>query len=75
MKPFMYDHLQSVEYLSDGRVRVVAVLPFATFDEILSSVEKIVHVSRWLNTRSRCARAMSAKRKVYITNLELANVR
>ena len=74
MQLFMHDHIESVEVLSGGMVRVVAVLPSEAFEEIKFLSETLIHVTRWLNTRSRCSAAMSASRKLYITNGDLRNV-
>lgn len=75
MQPFMFDHIQSVEHLSDGRVRIIAVLPFESFENILVLAEHIIHASRFLNTRSRVARAMYSSKHFNLINEGLADAR
>ena len=71
----MFEHIESVEALSDGRLRIVAVVPADCFDEIGSLLDLLLHASRFLRTRSRCAKAMSALTKYYLVNEELKHVR
>ncbi len=72
MRPFMYDHIEKIEALSDGRVRVVAVIPADISDDVIKLAEQIIHSARFLNTRSRVAHA--SRHKVCSINPELANV-
>ena len=70
----MHDYIQSVEHLEDGRVRVVGVLPFESFAEVLLLIEYLVHGARFLSARSRVSRASSLN-KVNVVNKDLVNVR
>jgi hypothetical protein len=72
MQPFMHDHIESVEKLSGGRVRVIAVLPDDAYLEIIILAEAIIHASRFLNTRARVSKAM---RRLNVINEGLKSVK
>lgn len=69
----MHDHVQSVEHLKDGRVRVVAVLPEFAFEQVIELLEYITHGAKYLSTRMRCSQ--SSRKKNYVVNRELVYVR
>jgi hypothetical protein len=69
-----YEHIQSVEYLNGGNVRVVAVLPYRSYLEVIQLAEHIISVSRFMQTRSRVSAAISHRNNLYIVNEELSNV-
>jgi len=67
--PFMYDHIQSVETLSGGLVRVVAVIPLDVLELLKSCGPEIEHAARFIEIRSKCSRA--SKNPLFIVNERL----
>lgn len=74
MRLHAFDHIQSVESLDGGLVRVVAVLPYESYEEIIELTESVIHAARFLRTRSRVSQAMAAGRRLNIINEKLTHV-
>jgi hypothetical protein len=72
MKPFMYDHIQSVESLSGGNVRITAVVPESLLTMLKDWPTPIDHAARFLEIRNRCSKASQSP--VYAVNSELGHI-
>jgi hypothetical protein len=53
----MYDHIQSVESLSGGLVRIVAVVPEWVLAVLKEYPTPFDHAARFIEIRNRCSKA------------------
>lgn len=70
--PFVYDHLQSIEYLSTHQVRIVLVVPFDALSILKEYGPLLNHAATVIETRARAARV--SRFIPYPVNQKLAGV-
>lgn len=72
MQLHAHDFIQSVESVEGGQVRVVAVLPFSAYEDVILLAEHMIYLARFLRTRSQVARASLSG--LNVVNEELSHV-
>lgn len=76
MKPFMYDHIQSVETLSGGMVRIIAVVPESLLSLLKEWPTPVDHAARFLDLKNEQIRRMCSAAShfpVYPVNFDLGS--